>query len=122
MGSLVLLNNFLHDFSAAAWLVGAVVAHIVLKHAGRGTDPGDALPRVLKTVLLMMRLSVLGIVVCGLLRALAYSRYEWSEAAGHSQVWLLAVKHIVFTAVFGLGCIPYVRAARFVRRHHEEKE
>ena len=115
MATLILLNNFLHDFSAAGWLFGAVILWSILRKEVPVGDAGRTVIDVLKTVLLLMQLSVAGIVVFGAVRTLAYKTYEWNPAAGESQVTLLIVKHVIFTGVFVLGLVYYLRARKFVK-------
>lgn len=117
MAYLVLLNNYLHDFSVALWLVGALHIHSALRLAGDPETPAPAFSRLLRRMVTWMRFSVVGILVFGIVRALAYTRYEWSDAAGPAQVKLLMAKHVAFAVLFVWGCIPYMRAVRFVRHH-----
>ncbi|MHC4912782.1 MAG: hypothetical protein ACYTE5_07240, partial [Planctomycetota bacterium] len=89
----MLLNNLLHDLGAAGWIFGAVVIFWIMRKTNPGADAGGIITGILKTVLMLMRISFLGIVVFGALRLLAYRKYEWNEAAGQDQVSLLIVKH-----------------------------
>jgi uncharacterized membrane protein len=116
---LVLLNNFLHDFSAAGWLFGSVLLWSILRR--QSNNRSQTVAGILSTVLLLMRLSFVGIVVFGVVRVAAYRGYEWNEAAGRSQITLLVVKHIIFAIVFAAGLFCYVRAGRLVRRIHDEE-
>ena len=88
-----------------------------ISNPGAGRFIADSL----KTVLLLMRLSLAGIVVFGIVRTLAYKTYEWNAAAGDSQITLLIVKHVILTAVFVLGLIYYIRAGKCVRRIYYDK-
>jgi putative copper export protein len=117
MAVLVLLNNFLHDFSAAGWLFSAVVLWSVL----RKMDPKDRARRNMDHILLLMRFSLAGIIVFGLFRALAYKKYEWSAAAGEGQITLLIVKHILLAGVFVAGLVLYIRARTILRKTQNEK-
>jgi uncharacterized membrane protein len=111
---LVLLNNFLHDFSAAGWVFGSVLLWMFLRKTA-GTNKADELTVALvKIILFLMRISFVGIVVFGVLRTVAYKSYEWSNAAGQGQILLLAIKHVIFTVVFLMGLIYYIKASRFV--------
>lgn len=114
MALLVLLNNFLHDFSAAGWVFGSVLLWMFLRKTA-GTNKADELTVALvKIILFLMRISFVGIVVFGVLRTVAYKSYEWSNAAGQGQILLLAIKHVIFTVVFLMGLIYYIKASRFV--------
>jgi hypothetical protein len=119
MAILVLLNNFLHDFSAAGWIFCTVMLWQVLrkKEAGEGRS---IFIHLLKINRLLMRISLGGIIVFGIFRALAYRTYEWNAAAGEGQITLLIVKHIILTVVFVLGVIFYTRAGKLVKKHRDD--
>ncbi len=121
MAILVLLNNFLHDFSAAGWLFGTVLLWLILRKEIPDSDRGIAIVDILKTVLLLMRFSFAGIVIFGVLRAIAYKSYEWNAAAGQSQVTLLIVKHVILSLIFIFGLVYYIKAKRFIRKACNEK-
>jgi hypothetical protein len=114
MAILVLLNNFMHDFSAAGWLFCTLLLWWILKQEGL-IDSGPVVPGIIKLIINLMRISLGGIIVFGIIRALAYKQYEWSAAAGDSQVTLLIAKHILLTFVFILGVIYYRRAMKLVK-------
>jgi uncharacterized membrane protein len=121
MAILILLNNFLHDFSAAGWLFGSVLLWSILRNNVPDQGAGKQIADILKTILLLMKLSLGGIVLFGIIRAVAYSQYEWNVAAGDSQVTLLIVKHVILTAVFVLGVVYYTRAGKFIKRVCNDK-
>ena len=76
---------------------------------------------ILKTIRHLMIICLFGIIVFGLFRTLAYRTYEWNHAAGHSQVTLLIVKHVIFTSVFIIGLVLYIRAGKLVRKSGDEE-
>ena len=121
MAILVLLNNFLHDFSAAGWLFGSVLLWSMMRKDISNPGAGRFIADSLKTVLFLMRLSLAGIVVFGVVRTLAYKTYEWNAAAGQSQITLHIIKHVIFTGVFAVGLIYYIRARKLVRKAVNEK-
>lgn len=121
MAILVLLNNFLHDFSAAGWLFGTVLLWLVLRKINRNSKIQSIIPEILTMILFLMQLSFVGIVLFGIIRALAYKSYEWNAAAGQSQVTLLIVKHVIFTLFFLPGVIFYIKTRRFIRKARVEK-
>jgi hypothetical protein len=88
-----------------------------ISNPGAGRFIADSL----KTVLFLMRLSLAGIVVFGIVRTLAYKTYEWNAAAGQSQITLLIIKHVILTGVFTVGLICYIRARKLVRKAVNEK-
>ena len=99
MAVLVLLNNFLHDFSAAGWIFGLIFLGVLLKRAKKAGDHDPALGEIISVNVLLMKLSLGGIFLFGLFRLLAYRAYEWSATAGQGQITLLAIKHVF---LFGL--------------------
>ena len=121
MAILVLLNNFLHDFSAAGWLFGTVLLWSILRKTISDGNKGIVISDILKTVLMLMKFSVAGIVTFGLMRVIAYKSYEWNAAAGQSQVTLLIVKHVLFTLIFAVGLVYYIKAKKLVRKACNEK-
>ena len=121
MAILILLNNFMHDFSAAGWLFGSVLLWSMMRKEISNPGAGKFLADSLKTVLFLMRLSFAGIVVFGIVRTLAYKTYEWNAAAGQSQLTLLIVKHVILTGVFVVGLIYYIRARKLLRKTVDEK-
>ena len=121
MAILILLNNFMHDFSAAGWLFGSVLLWSMMRKEISNPGAGKFLADSLKTVLFLMRLSFAGIVVFGIVRTLAYKTYEWNAAAGQSQLTLLIVKHVILTGVFVVGLIYYIKGRKLLRKTVDEK-
>lgn len=123
MATLVLLNNFLHDFSAAGWIFCSVLLFVMLRSlpdsfsARKGDDLHLIILNCLKKIRSFMMLSLAGIVVFGIFRALAYKSYEWNAAAGDSQITLLIVKHIILSFVFAAGLYYYLQAGKLVKNN-----
>lgn len=118
MAILVLLNNFLHDFSAAGWIFCTVMLWQVLRKKGDG-EGRIIFIHLLRINRLLMQISLGGIIVFGVIRALAYKTYEWNAAAGEGQITLLIVKHVILTVVFVLGVIFYTRAGKIVKEYKD---
>ena len=116
MALLILLNNFLHDFSAAGWLFASVLLYVVLKKRLQFENSADFSDSIIKTLLFLMNASVVGIVVFGVVRAAAYKSFEWSVEAGDGQLTLLVVKHVIFTVIFFAGLIQYIKALKIVKK------
>ena len=113
MAVLILLNNFLHDFGAAGWLVCSVLLAVMLRHP---VDQYNDMARAMfRTIRRIMQLSLFAIVVFGLVRAWAYSEYEWNEAAGMRQITLLIVKHVLLVFIFAPGVAYYLKATRHLK-------
>jgi hypothetical protein len=118
---LVLLNNFLHDFSAAGWLFGTVLLWSIFRKRNPESENNNLMVKMLTIIIFLMQLSFIGIVFFGIIRAIAYKSYEWNAAAGQNQVTLLIVKHVIFTLVFLPGAVFYIKARRLIRKARIEK-
>ena len=121
MALIILLNNFFHDFSAAGWLFGSIILWSILKKLPEDDNLSEIVVSIIKTTLNLMKFSIAGIIIFGIVRALAYKQYEWSAAAGQSQVTLLIVKHVLFTVIFFLGLVYFLRAGKLIRKHPNEQ-
>ena len=121
MAILVLLNNFLHDFSAAGWLFGATILWFLFRRIIGKSFADDKLIETLKIILLLMNFSFVGIVVFGTIRAVAYKNYEWSHMAGQSQITLLIIKHAILALAFAFGLAYYIKASKLVRKAGNEQ-
>ena len=122
MANLVLLNNFMHDFSAAGWIFGAVVLYVLMRNELPEGKAGITIIDAVKSVIFLDRLSFIGIVIFGIIRTLAYKSYEWNTEAGDGQVTLIIIKHIILTVVFLVGLYFYIKAVRFVKNSQIEAE
>jgi len=113
---LILLNNYMHDFGAALWLSGTIVLwHLWrLYHSHPGARP--ALEKLLSVVSRLMAVGFIGILVCGIIRAIAYRQFEWNPDAGDGQVKLLIVKHLILLVVFIPGVMLLFRCRALTHR------
>ena len=93
---LVLINNYLHDFSAAGWVFGSMLLWSIARKKIPAGKSNTIIVDMLRQTLLMTKISFAGIVVFGVVRAFAYKTYEWNAAAGQSQVTFLIIKHIYY--------------------------
>ncbi len=116
-----MLNNFLHDFSAAGWLFATIVMWTMLRRTFGEGEGKVVAADTLSTLILLTRISIVGIVVFGLVRAFAYTQYEWNAEAGGEQVTLLLIKHVIFTIIIVVGMVCYIKASKFVKRVRDEK-
>lgn len=115
MAVLILLNNFMHDFAAAGWLFGSVLLYLTIKGKDPDSFKNEELIEIFKRIIMLMKISLAGIIVFGIVRMLAYKTYEWNEAAGQSQVTMIIVKHIILTVIFVFGLMYFLKARKLVR-------
>jgi uncharacterized membrane protein len=121
MAILVLLNNFMHDFSAAGWIFGAVLLWMILRKEIPEKAGQNLAADLLKKVLFLMNLSLGGIIIFGAFRVLAYKEYEWSASAGADQITLLIVKHVMLTIVFIVGAVFYLKARKEIKKINDNE-
>ena len=121
MAILVLLNNFMHDFSAAGWLFGAVLLWIIRRNGEEHGLAADGARFVMQSIRRLMWFCLAGIVVFGVFRAVAYRQYEWNAAAGSAQVAVLMAKHVLFFLLFFAGLYEFIRAGRSLRVKTDEE-
>lgn len=113
MAVLVMLNNFCHDLCAAWWMISALLVRYTL---GLSIESAGPVPlRLMRFLQKSMGLSLLGVIIFGVFRLWSYRTYEWVEAAGNSQVTLLAIKHVFFIVIVILGLMQWRQARAFLR-------
>ncbi len=111
----VMLSNYMHDMATGIFAVAAVAAWVLTR-----MDPEPpAVPTVRHLARTLTRFgwhAFFWILVLGVVRAVTYREYEWSEAAGRHQVTVLAVKHVILTTLVVFGLIALMRARRLAHR------
>lgn len=111
---LVMLNNYFHDLATAVFAVVSVAAYLLHRQLD-GNFPPERVRAVIGALVRIGYGSLAWVILGGVLRALAYRRYEWMGAAGEDQVPVLAVKHVILVGCTVLGLIALHRARRALR-------
>lgn len=104
LGVAIVLNNYLHDLATGTWLSANAFQWAVLRRSGGDTgviDPATATG--VRAVRRVGRASLWWILAGGAIRAAAFRRYEWSDAAGRGQLGLLGVKHVLLFGAVAAG-------------------
>ncbi len=114
MAILVMLNNYLHDLATAVFAVSALAAWFLLRSQAARSAP-DALRPVIDSLVKVGVFSLVWTLAGGVVRSLAFRRYEWMEAAGRSQVPVLIVKHIILVTLVITGLVVLHRVRRLAR-------
>jgi len=112
MAILIMLNNYFHDLATAVFAVSVLAALLLLRSPAAREAP-SALQPVIDGLVKTGWLSLAWTLAGGVVRALAFRRYEWMEAAGRAQVPALVVKHIILVTLVAGGLLVLHR----VRRH-----
>lgn len=118
VGTLVTLNNFAHDLAAAVWFCGTLLAYIAVRDGIRkgGPETREFASGIALKMCRVANAALVVVIAGGVVRALAYTRYEWAEAAGRGQVRLLVLKHVLLFCIVALGAYLQVRLRRDIRR------
>lgn len=118
-----MLNNYLHDFAAAVFLVSAILLFRfgALAIRQEANAPGAALffLRAYEKLKFLLFASVVWIAAGGVVRTLAYKRYEWMPAAGRGQIPALVLKHVLIFAAVALGVWFWLKLKKVVVRLQE---
>jgi hypothetical protein len=114
MAVLVMLNNYLHDLATAAFAVSAVAAYLLRRSLAMKRAPTPLQP-VVDGLVKVGVFSLVWTLAGGVIRALAYRRYEWMEAAGRGQVAALMVKHVILVSMVALGVVVLYRVRQLGR-------
>lgn len=114
MAIAVMLNNYFHDLATAVFAVSAIAAYLLHRSLAMEDAPGSLRPvadGLVKVGMVALAWTLLG----GMIRALAYRRYEWAEAAGRDQVAALMVKHVILVSLVIGGLVILYRVHRLTR-------
>lgn len=110
-GTLIVINNYLHDVATAVLLATAVVMWMLARAGGRGDSGELELLRGAYPVLTRFAWGALAwIVVGGVPRTVFFSRYEWDLGQVPGLVAALGVKHALMFAAVVFGLILWRRA------------
>lgn len=117
MAVFIMLNNFLHDFAVALLFASLLVLSYVYRRFNQEPHVNQR-PFLLGLYRRFTKMT-LGcwafIIVGGVIRTLAYSEYEWVEAAGRGQVTALAIKHMLLVALVIWGTALHLQLRKRVR-------
>jgi len=107
----VILNNLFHDFAVALLFASLLVLNVIYR---RMQEPDRSSWNPLARSLASTFNKVIyacwaAIILGGIVRTLAYERFEWSEAAGRGQITALVVKHVILIALVVWGTYIQVR-------------
>ncbi len=114
MGIFVMLNNFFHDFSVRLLFASLILVDFLYRRTKGVLDESkiiffkDMYSRISKVVIACWTFIIIG----GIIRTLAYEKYEWMEAAGKGQIAALIVKHILLVSFVVWGVIIQRRLKR----------
>jgi len=113
---LLMLNNLLHDFAVAGLFATLLVLWYVFREVRK--DPQQRAVFARKLARMLNRVVVgcwIVIILGGIVRTIAYEKFEWKEAAGRGQVAALVVKHILLVSLIVWGTVIQVRLRRLLR-------
>jgi len=113
MAVLVMLNNYMHDLMTAVFAVSAVAAWLLLRSTAMHDAP-EAMRPVARGLIRLGLFSLLWVLLGGVVRALAYRKYEWMESVGRAQVPALVLKHVILVSLVIAGVVVLLKARRLI--------
>ena len=119
MAVLVMLNNYMHDLATAVFGVSALTAYFLLQSRSAREAPAAIRP-VIQSLVKVGTIALVWTLAGGVVRALAYKRYEWMEAVGKAQVPALILKHVILVSFVVLGVVVLLRVRRLAPAVEQE--
>lgn len=106
---LVMLNNLFHDFAVALLFASLLVLSFIYRKT-REQGPLNPVARELAATFNKVVYACWAVIIlAGIVRTLAYERFEWSDAAGRGQVAALVVKHMILVSLVVWGTYIQIR-------------
>ena len=118
---LVMLNNYFHDLATALFTACALTAFWAFQRLHGHAEPAR-LAQVLSRITGVGLFALGWILAGGVVRILAYRRYEWAEAAGRGQVAALGIKHVVLVSCVGIGLFYLIMIRKKIASLATEQE
>jgi len=116
---LVMFNNYFHDLATALFAVCGVAAFVLHRRVGTEAKLAEVLLPVVRAIVRVGYGAFCWIMAAGVVRAVTYKQYEWSEAAGRNQIAVLGVKHAVLGTATLLGLVMIIRLHRRMKRERQ---
>ena len=130
MKVLLLLNNYMHDFSGALFITGSLVLLMAVSGVDQNSSPElqrfflDLFDRFKP----LLYASISGIIVFGTIRMVTFTRFETGLVERDQLIALVAYKHIVIAAMVFGGAVMWARLLKrrkaimeSLKRHEGQK-
>ena len=114
---LVMLNNWFHDFAVAMLFCSLILLKLIYRRT-QAEPTADWIPfaRSLATSFnKVTKLCWAMLILGGIVRTIAYEKFEWEEAAGSGQVLALSLKHVLLVSLVIWGTIIQLRLKKFFK-------
>jgi hypothetical protein len=112
LGVIIMMNNYFHDVATALLMASAFTIWIIYKRyesARQSQDITDYFLWIYNSATKLAKFSILWIILGGIPRTYFYTEFEWSNAAGKSQIPALMVKHVLFFIFVGTGAYLWIK-------------
>ncbi len=114
---LVMLNNWFHDFAVAMLFCSLILLMLIYQRTQQ--QPNAVwLPFARDLVKSMNKVTHVCwamLIVGGIIRTIAYEKFEFEEAAGSGQITALVLKHILLVSVVVWGTVIQFRLRKFFK-------
>lgn len=114
---LVMLNNLFHDFAVALLFASLLVLNFLYRKTREedGSDWHQIVCRLAGIFNKVIYACWAGIILGGIVRTLAYERFEWNEAAGRGQIAALVLKHVVLVTLVVWGTYIQICLRKYLK-------
>jgi hypothetical protein len=118
VGTLIIINNYLHDVATAVLLSSAVILYVLGRQAKHGGD-GEriAFARAYRTLTRFAWGALAWIIVGGIPRTIFFPTYEFIPASAKGIVVDLIIKHVLMVAGVIAGAIMWVRMRKLAHEY-----
>jgi len=115
---LVMLNNWFHDFAVAMLFCSLILLRLIYRRTqAEPTAHWIPFARSLATSFnKVTKLCWAMLILGGIVRTIAYEKFEWEEAAGSGQVLALSLKHVLLVSLVIWGTIIQLRLRKFFKK------
>ena len=117
LGVFIMMNNYFHDVATALLLASGVAMWVVVRKLDRNPESAvaDYFLKIYQGITGLAKFSLGWILIGGIPRTIFYTKFEWANAVGNSQVPALIVKHVLAFTFVGTGAYLWIRLSRRIR-------
>lgn len=117
LGVFIMMNNYFHDVATALLLASGVSMWVIVKKLDRNPEKAvaDYFLKIYQGITGLAKFSLGWILIGGIPRTIFYTKFEWANAVGNSQVPALIVKHVLAFTFVGTGAYLWIKLSRRIR-------
>ncbi|MFZ3072768.1 MAG: hypothetical protein WA162_05970 [Thermodesulfobacteriota bacterium] len=122
IGILIMLNNYMHDFATAIFVVATYGMTLLVRYAEvkGGRDLREMAVAFYPRMVHLAGGSAIFLFIAGIVRTFTYKEYEWNSAVEHGQVEALMIKHVLLFVLFAIGIYLWIGVHRKISAMRKE--